>query len=158
MAARLTRTAYAAIGSILTHPLIHPLHRLLYGWTAGRGIVGQAFGVPMVLLTTVGRRTGLPRTAPLVAIPDGDRWIVVPSNGGRRAAPSWLGNLVADPRATLQVGPRFAPVVARLASPEESERLWPLVTSVYRGFELYRHQAGRSIPLVVLEHPTKESE
>jgi F420H(2)-dependent quinone reductase len=151
MAASLPRPAYAAIGWFLTHPLVHPVHRVLYRWTDGRGIVGYALGVRMILLTTTGRRSGRPRTAPLVAVPDGDRWIVVASNGGRELPPAWLGNLLAEPRVILQVARRTSRALARPATPDEEERLWPLVADAYPGFLLYREKAARAVPLVLLE-------
>ncbi len=130
--------------------LITRVQRRLYLKT--RGAVGATFfGIGMLLLTNVGRRTGHRRITPLLYVEDGDHWVVVASNAGDRKPPAWWLNLEANPHARIQVRRDHYEVVAREASPEEAERLWPVLTSSYRWFESYREKAGRQIPIVILE-------
>lgn len=79
-------------------------HAWLYRKTGGR-VLGRVGGQPVLLLTTIGRRTGVPRTTPVQFMRSGARMVVVAANGGAPVAPAWLGNLVATPRASVLVGP-----------------------------------------------------
>jgi len=151
MVRRLPDPAYTAIAAVLTHPWFHPFHRRLYGRTGGRGVVGHALGVDMVLLGTTGRRSGRTRIVPLGAIRDGDAWVVIGSYGGRDVDPAWVLNLRADPHATVQYrGVRVA-VLAHEADLTEAARLWPLVSTAYPGYQLYRKRTSRTVPLFILE-------
>jgi deazaflavin-dependent oxidoreductase (nitroreductase family) len=117
------------------------------------GRVGGAVpgGAPIGLVTTTGRRSGRPRTVPLLCLPDGDDGLVlVASRGGMSTNPAWYGNLRADPRVTVELGGRRREMVARDASPDERERLWPALTAVYRHFDAYQRRTDRRIPLVIL--------
>ena len=154
MVRRLPDPAYTAIALILTHPWFHPFHRRLYRRTGGRGVVGHALGVDMLLLRTTGRRSGRSRTVPLGAIRDGEAWVVVGSYGGRDVDPAWVLNLRAEPRALVRFrGVRVA-VLAHEADPTEAERLWPLVSAAYPGYQLYRERTTRTVPLFVLDRVT----
>ena len=84
-AAPLSRRAYLVIGEVLTHPRFHPIHVRLYRWTGGRGPVGRALGLDVILVTMRGRRTGALRTVPLAAVRDGERWVLIGSNAGKEA-------------------------------------------------------------------------
>jgi deazaflavin-dependent oxidoreductase (nitroreductase family) len=130
--------------------LITRLQRWLYLTTNGR--IGQSFfGIEILLLTTTGRRSGRPRIVPLLYVRDGAAWVVTASNMGDGRDPAWWLNLEADPRARIQVRGEHHDVVARRATPEEEERLWPVLTSSYRYYSDYRRNAGREIPVVLLE-------
>jgi deazaflavin-dependent oxidoreductase (nitroreductase family) len=130
--------------------LITWFQRWVYLKTNGR--IGHSFlGITMLLLTTVGRRSGKPRVAPLLYVMDGDRWVVAGSNMGDGRDPAWWLNLGANPRARIQVRSDHYDVVARRAEPEEAERLWPVLTESYRFYSDYRKRAGRDIPVVLLE-------
>ncbi|MCU0272714.1 MAG: nitroreductase family deazaflavin-dependent oxidoreductase, partial [Acidimicrobiales bacterium] len=99
------------------------VHQFLYERTDGR--VGASLaGRPMLLLRTVGRRTGLPRTAALLYVRDADNHVVVASKGGDPHHPGWFHNLVANPDVEIQVGRNRHAVRARVAEGEERERLW----------------------------------
>jgi len=148
---RLPRAAYQAIGTILTDHRVSAFHRRLYDRTAGRGIVGHALGVPMILLTTTGRHSGATRTSPLVAIRDGEDWFVVGSNAGRDGAPAWAHNLRAQPRASVRYRAEVTAVRAREVVADERVRAWGLVTTAYPGFAIYQERAGRPVPVFVLE-------
>ena len=121
-------------------------YRLSGGRVAGR----IPSGSPICLLTTTGRRSGRPRTVPLVYAPDGDDLVVVASRGGMGTHPAWYLNLVADPGATVQVGGSTMRVRARDATEAERERLWPTLTAAYPHFDAYQLRTSRSIPVVIL--------
>jgi deazaflavin-dependent oxidoreductase (nitroreductase family) len=122
-----------------------------------------------LLLTTTGRRTGKPRTSALIYIKDGERWVVVASNGGSDHPPSWLLNLQAHPGVAVQIGPKKFSARASVASAEERERLWrrvnlhnmglaPIMHPGARGrYDVYQRHTKRVIPLVLLERNTAES-
>jgi F420H(2)-dependent quinone reductase len=151
MGSTLARPFYRVVGSVLTLAPVSRFHGLVYRRVAGRGIAGHALGVEIALLTTTGRRSGLPRTTPLIAVADGDRRVVVGTNGGRRQTPGWVLNLRARPHATLQLGPVTTVVTAHEADPAEAARLWPIVEATYPGYALYRERRPEA-PLFVL-HP-----
>lgn len=130
--------------------LITRVQRWLYLKTDG-AIGASAFGIQMLLLTNVGRRSGRPYVTPLLYVEDGDHWVVVASNAGDSKNPAWWLNLTANPRARIQIRDVHHEVEARKASPEEAERLWPVVTSSYRFYRDYRTRTEREIPIVILE-------
>jgi deazaflavin-dependent oxidoreductase (nitroreductase family) len=126
------------------------LHAALYRATGGR--VGHSAGkITNLLLTTTGRRSGQPRTVPLAYLADGERFAVVASNGGSDRPPAWWRNLQANPAASVQVGARVVPVVARAATPDEHAVLWPRLTAVNPFFAQYVQITSRPIPVVLLE-------
>jgi F420H(2)-dependent quinone reductase len=128
-------------------------HTFLYQRTGGR--LGHSVpGVPgkMLLLDHVGAKSGAKRTSPLLYVRDGDDIVVVASKGGFPKHPAWYHNLIANPDTTVQIGSEHRPVHARVATPEERDRLWALAVKAYHGYEDYAARSkGREIPLVVLE-------
>lgn len=125
-------------------------HVHLYRLT--NGFIGHLiFTTEAVLLTTKGRKTGADRVTPLTITPDGDRLILVASNGGARNHPDWYLNLVANPEVRVQRGANVATMRARTAGPEERPALWAKVVTTFRGYEDYQRRATREIPLVVCE-------
>jgi len=106
-------------------------------------------GTTILLLTTKGRRTGEPRTTPLIHRTDGDRWVVVASKGGAPEHPSWYQNLLADPEATIEVKAEEIPVRATTASGEERVHLWSLMAEVWPAYDDYQKKTDREIPIVV---------
>ena len=107
-------------------------------------------GVPILLLTTVGRRSGEPRTMPLIHRTDGDRFVVVASKGGWKDNPLWYENLRADPDVTIEVKGETIPVRASTAEGEERARLWSLMTEVWPAYDDYQARTDREIPVVIL--------
>jgi deazaflavin-dependent oxidoreductase (nitroreductase family) len=99
----------------------------------------------------VGAKSGVKRTAPLLYIRDGDDVVIVASKGGFPKHPAWFHNLRANPDTTVQIGSERRPVRARVATPEERERLWPEAVAAYRDYARYQQRTDREIPLVILE-------
>jgi deazaflavin-dependent oxidoreductase (nitroreductase family) len=125
-------------------------HLALYRATGGR--VGATLGsLRVLLLTTTGRKSGQPRTVPLVYFEDGERLVVIGSKGGAPSDPLWWQNLKANPEARVQVGAETRRVRARLATGEERERLWPRVKAENPAYAGYERKTRREIPVVVLE-------
>jgi deazaflavin-dependent oxidoreductase (nitroreductase family) len=130
--------------------LITRVQRFLYLRTGG-AIGASIFGVTMLLLTTVGRRSGRERITPLLYIEDGERLVLIGSNAGDERHPAWWLNLQAQPRARVQIRKQRFDVVARRADPAETERLWPRLVVAYADFARYREQTRREIPVILLE-------
>jgi len=126
------------------------LHRLLYRLSGGR-LGGRLWDLPVVLLTTTGRRSGKRRTVPLCSFRDGDDLVVIASYGGLDQPPAWWLNLEANPEAELQDGRTRRSVTARNAEPEERQRLWAEVTSRAPGYLEYERRTTREIPVVILQ-------
>jgi deazaflavin-dependent oxidoreductase (nitroreductase family) len=123
-----------------------PVYRLTRGRLMGK--VGRA---PVLLLTTTGRRTGQPRTAPVCHLADGDRVVVIGSNAGNADAPAWSHNLKANPDAEIEIRGQRRHVRARVAEGEERAELWRKMNVQYGGFEDYDHRTSREIAVFVLD-------
>lgn len=123
-----------------------PIYRL----TRGR-LMGSVSGAPVMLLTTTGRKSGQPRTAPVCFLADADRLVVIGSNAGNPQAPAWALNLVANPDAEAEIRGQRRPVRARVAEGEERAELWRRMNEQYSGFDDYRERTSRDIRLFVLE-------
>jgi deazaflavin-dependent oxidoreductase (nitroreductase family) len=137
------------------------LHQAVYRLSGG--LVGRHAGLrPALLLTTKGRRSGVPRTVALIYARRGDDLIVVASNGGSNRHPGWYHNLAADPAVTVQIGTRKRQAAARTAEGEERKELWTMVNRNNRGlapllhpgaagrYAAYQTHTARTIPVVVL--------
>jgi F420H(2)-dependent quinone reductase len=125
-------------------------HNSLYRASGGR-IGGRMMGMPVLLLVTKGRRSGKPRTTPLLYLRHGDAIVVVASNGGSDYIPAWWLNLRSNPDAEIEIGPERRLVSARKASPDERASLWPEFTSRFSGYAKYAARTAREIPVVILE-------
>ncbi|MGK4582461.1 nitroreductase/quinone reductase family protein [Kitasatospora sp. HPMI-4] len=118
---------------------------------ANQGRVGGSFeGVPLLLLTTKGARTGLVRTTPLVHLADPDRFVVLASNGGAPKAPAWFHNLMAAGEATVEVGAERLRVRPVLVDEAEHDELWARAAAINPDFTEYRTRSNRTIPMVAL--------
>jgi len=125
-----------------------PLDLRLYRLTRGRWSVIGRHGLPSLLITTTGRKSGLPRTQPLLYATDGDGdgYIVVGSNWGQEHHPAWTSNLLAQPTARVTLGDREFGVRATLTTGAERDRLWQLVQRIWPGYAAYAKRAeGRQI-------------
>lgn len=129
------------------------VYRRTGGRVMGTWRVGAAFrrGVPLCLLSHTGRKSGLVRTTPLLHLPDGDRVVVVASQGGLPRHPQWYFNILANPEVTVQVRREVRPMRARTATAEEREELWPRLVDLYADFESYQSWTDRVIPVVICE-------
>lgn len=127
------------------------LHAAIFTATGGR-VLGRAAGMPVVMLTTTGRRSGKQQTCMLTApVQMGDQLVLVASYGGSDRHPAWFLNLRAQPLVHVVTSSGRGPMRARLASREEKEALWPRVTAAYRSYAAYQQRTERDIPLVILE-------
>lgn len=109
--------------------------------------------MPVLKLTTTGRRSGQPRTVMLTSpLQEGKSWIVVASKGGDDDHPDWFLNLKDNPSVTIETSPGVVvSATARIATKDERERMWPRITSVYANYAGYQKRTSREIPLVVIE-------
>ena len=148
----MNRLVELVFGPLLT------VHQWLYEYSDGR-IGASLGGRPMLLLRTVGRRTGQPRTAALLYVRDGDAYVVIASKGGAPRHPGWFHNLTAKPAVEIQVGRERMRVRARVAEGKERSRLWARADEINQGqYAVYQSRTSRKIPVVVLEPmPSKRS-
>ena len=128
------------------------LNTAVYRLSGGR-LLGRFRGAPVLLLNHVGRKSGKPRTSPLLYIEDGGKLVIVASKGGSHKHPDWWLNLRAQPETTVEVGGEKRSVVARRASSEEKSRLWPRLVEMWPDYERYQGRTERDIPVIVLESP-----
>jgi deazaflavin-dependent oxidoreductase (nitroreductase family) len=129
--------------------------KIIAEFRANAGKVGGPFeGAPMLLLHTIGAKTGKERVHPLVYQADGDDLVVFASNGGADRDPTWFANLTAHPDTSIELGADVVPVRARVAGGDERERLWSRQKELMPGFADYETKTARQIPVVVLERST----
>jgi deazaflavin-dependent oxidoreductase (nitroreductase family) len=126
-------------------------HIALYRRTGGK-LGGRFRGAPCLLLTVTGRKSGQPRTAPLIYGRDGDDYVIVASKGGMPKPPVWWLNLKSNPTAEIEVGSERHRVTAEEVQGEDRERLWRLMTGIYPSYDSYQRKTARVIPVVRL-HP-----
>ena len=134
--------------------LIFNVMVFLYNVSGGR-IGGKMGKVPVLLLTTTGRKTGKQRTLPLVYIMDDSDYVITASAGGADKHPSWYFNIRSNPQATIQVKDKHIQVTAEIAEPEKKSELWARLVEVAPNFAGYEKRTSREIPMVIL-HPVEE--
>ncbi|HWL37063.1 MAG TPA: nitroreductase family deazaflavin-dependent oxidoreductase [Frankiaceae bacterium] len=129
---------------------INAFHPALLKLTGGR--VGRSLGgMPVVLLETVGRKSGEPRQTPLTApVVDGETVVLVASYGGDSRHPAWYHNLCAQPEVAITMNGVRREMRARTATAEEKADLWPRIVRSYRGYAGYQKRTDRDIPVVLL--------
>jgi deazaflavin-dependent oxidoreductase (nitroreductase family) len=117
------------------------------------GEVGHIWkkGSKTLLLTTKGRKTGQPRTTPLIYENADGNYVIVASKGGTPEHPGWYENLVKDPQVEVQVKDEVFPAQARTAEGEERDQLWKLAAQQWPDYDVYQTKTDREIPVVVLE-------
>lgn len=123
----------------------------LYKKTDGR--IGGKFlkGAPVALLTTTGRKSGEPRVSPLLYLREGDRVILVASQGGAATNPMWYLNLKANPKVSVQIKDETLHLTARDANEAERTAYWPKLTAMYSSFDDYQSWTDRVIPIVICD-------
>jgi len=126
------------------------LHRHVYRLTGGK-VGARIANLPVLLLTTTGRKSGRPRTQPLAYTRATEGYVVIASKGGAPQHPLWYLNLRANPLAEVTVGRETQKVRAREAKGEEREQLWRQLANVYSGYDRYARKTSRRIPVIVLE-------
>jgi deazaflavin-dependent oxidoreductase (nitroreductase family) len=117
----------------------------------GGQVGGQFAGAPLLLLHTVGAKSGLPRVHPMMYQKVDGGYAVFASKGGAPTDPDWYRNLVAHPQVRAEIGTETVELVARVAAAEERERIWSAQKAAYPGFADYEQKTTRQIPVVVLE-------
>ena len=126
-------------------------HEAVLRATNGR-VLGRAGGMPVLVLTTTGRKTGKRRSTVLTApVHDERRLVLVASYGGDDRHPAWFLNLRDDPDVSVLMGGREQQMRARVATSEEKAELWPTIVRAYRGYGRYQGRTDRDVPVVILE-------
>ena len=131
------RPWFARLGRALT-----PVDRAVGIRTKGRFVALGLHDLPALLITTIGRRSGRPRTNPLLYAREGDAYMVVGTNWGQQHQPNWTLNLLANPNALIAVNGRTFKVRASLATGSERERYWRLLTAIWPAYPTYQARAG----------------
>lgn len=135
----------------VTARAFNAFHRSLLRASGGR-IGGRAFGMPVVMLTTTGRKTGKRRTTMLTSpVREGDRVVLVASYGGDDRHPTWFLNLQANPDVEITMAGHRRAMRARVATGAEKGELWPEIVDAYKGYGQYQTRTARDIPVVLLE-------
>ena len=134
-------------------PAIHDFNeKIIEEFRANGGKVGGPFeGAPLLLLHTTGAKTGRTRVKPLAYRRDGDRLVVFGTKGGAPTNPEWYYNIRANPRVTVEVGSDRFEADARVAPPDERDRIWRLQTQEVPVMADYQEKTDRTIPVVILE-------
>ena len=117
----------------------------------GGEVTGMFADSPLLLLTTRGARSGRELTVPLVYTRDGDRYVVIASKGGAPTHPAWYHNLLANPRATVEMGTESFEVDSAVVDGEERDRLYAAQAALMPGFAEYQRKTTRRIPVIALE-------
>lgn len=126
------------------------MHSAAYKLSKGK-LGGKAYGAPVVLVDSVGRKSGKRRTHPLICDEQGENIVIVASKGGVDKHPAWYLNLMANPETEINWRGEQRRVRAREAEGEERRRLWERMVEVYRGYAHYQSRTDRRIPVIVLE-------
>jgi deazaflavin-dependent oxidoreductase (nitroreductase family) len=153
--ALIQKLAASPPGSWLLAHILRYADRFVVWLSGGRtSLTSMLAGVPVVMVTTTGARSGQPRTSPLLPICDPageDRFALIASNWGQHHLPSWYFNLKKNPRATVAQIKQASTYVAREAAGEEYDRFWRYAVDTYFGYGLYKQRAGRRIPIMIME-------
>jgi deazaflavin-dependent oxidoreductase (nitroreductase family) len=126
-------------------------HVALYRLTSGK-LGGTILGLPVLLLTTIGRKSGKQHTTPVAYFPHGDGYMIVASNQGQGKLPNWWLNMRESKQAQIEIGRKRMRVSAQQTSPQERQRLWPSVVARLSNYERYQQSTSYPIPLILL-HP-----
>jgi deazaflavin-dependent oxidoreductase (nitroreductase family) len=126
-------------------------HRAILRISGGR-VLNTAFGMQVVELRTIGRKSGQPRTTMLTSpVNDDQRVVIVASKGGDDRDPDWYRNLSANPDVEITIGGATRKLRARTATAEEKTELWPQIVAAYKGYGGYQKKTTRDIPVVICE-------
>ena len=131
--------------------IISKIHGYMYSGSGGR--IGKKLGnQDIILLTTIGRKSGKKRNVPLAVIRYEDRYMVIGSFGGSPVHPAWFLNIESNPEVQIRLGSKVIDASASVIrkSDDEYEKLWNKAVSVYQGFDSYKKATDREIPIIVL--------
>jgi deazaflavin-dependent oxidoreductase (nitroreductase family) len=149
-----------ALHRLLMMPSLSPvfariLHRadgFILRINGGRFTITSAIaGLPTIILTTIGAKSGLPRALPIACVPDGEKYALIASNFGQPHFPAWYYNLKANAECVVRVGNDIKTFIARELQGMEYERYWRMAIDIYAGYEAYKERAPRRIPVILLE-------
>lgn len=149
----LQRVASSRPGSWFFSRTLHPIDKWLFARSGGRvTLPGIIAGLPVVMLTTTGAKSGLERQMPVLGIPIAQDLAIIGSNFGQRSTPGWVYNLEAGPQAMVEYRGRTVAVTARDADGTEEGEAFRLARPIYGGFDAYIERAGhRRIRVFILE-------
>lgn len=145
---------FSATQERLARPIIRVMAAVntwIFRMSGGRVGAKWTHGEPMLLLTTIGRKSGKPRTVPLVYMSDGERLIVVASRAGMSTDPQWVANVEAHPEVEIEIGAGKRTMRARRGSSEEKAHYWPALCRMNSDYADYQSRTTRDIPILVIE-------
>ena len=149
------KIAASGPGAWVFQRTLYPIDKVLYKRSSGRvTVAGLMAGLPVIMLTTTGAKSGQARTMPLVGIPIGDDLAVIGSNYGQQSTPGWVYNLEADPAATVSYREHSVDVTARPATDAEADRAFEIAATFYPGYGKYRARADHRTIRVFMLEPT----
>lgn len=149
-----TPQPYTARQERFARPIIKAMslaNTWIYRVSGGRVGGKWMYGAPILLLTTVGRKSGEKRTAPLLFLEDGERVVLVGSQGGMSKDPLWVKNLDANPDVEIEIGAKKRAMRARRGTSEEKSRYWPALCRMYPDYADYQARTSRDIPVILLD-------
>jgi deazaflavin-dependent oxidoreductase (nitroreductase family) len=131
--------------------LVTGVHKAVFRLSGGK-IANRGSGMPVLMLTTTGRKSGRPRETMITTpLQEGDTIMLVASNGGDDRNPAWLLNLRDNPKVQVTMHGATTPMTARIAGPDEKAKLWPRIVADHANYAGYQSKTNRDIPVVVLE-------
>ena len=143
------------IGSIPFMPKLLPqivfVDKRIQWLTRGQVTILDVAGLPNLMLTVTGRKSGLPRSNPLLCVPDGDRILIAGSNFGQATEPVWVKNIEANPAVTVRMGGRTTERTARMLTGEDRAQAWHTMLKTWPNFALYEQRTDRLIKVFSLE-------
>ena len=132
--------------------ILHRADRFVLRLNRGRfTITSLIAGLPTILLTTTGAKSGLPRVLPIACVPDGEKYALIATNFGQSHFPAWYHNLKKNAECIVRVGDTIKTFIAREVHGDEYDRYWNMAVNIYAGYEAYRERTARRIPVMLLE-------
>ncbi len=132
--------------------ILHRADGLVLRLNGGRfTITSLIAGLPTILLTTTGAKSGLPRALPIACVPDGEKYALIATNFGQSHYPAWYHNLKKNAECVVRVGDTIKTFVARELNGDEYDRYWKMAVDIYAGYMAYKERVSRRIPVMLLE-------
>ena len=145
------------LGARIASRVLHPIDKAILKFTKNRSSLTSILsGIPVIVLTTIGAKSRLPRTVPLLGVIKGEDVVLMASNWGQARHPSWYYNLKANPEAQLSIHGKTGKYIARDATGVERETYWAEAVNMYAGYAEYKKRIStREIPMFILS-PIRE--